>query len=238
MKKSRSSRRRLINTFGFSALYLFTSSVGGYLLFAWLMGISYVLGAFASVFVGEPLTFYEIFSIKTMIAGISYLVGIPILVYILSLASSKIKSVTFFAGITFFLTLCAEYYAHSPFFLQDHHLNNSVFYLVVLLYIGTKTLLLTYIWKLFIRDNVVSDLPIKTYLVAAFALAVLFIPVYLATAEGSYIPLGRYLFDNHLVNIFFLDQSGYLLITLSLYVVIFVAIVAKILHVVSHRKSK
>ncbi len=237
MKKWRSSHRYLINTLGFSALYLFTSSVGGYLLFAWLMGISFFLGAFASVVTGQPLTFYENSVFKTIIAGISYIVGIPVLVYLLNLASTKIKSVTFFAGVTFFLTLFAEYYAHSRFFIQDHHLNNPIFYLVVLLYIGTKTLLLTYIWKLLIRDNVASDLPIKTYLVAAFALAVLFIPVYLATVEGSYIPLGRYLFDNHLVNIFFLDQSGYLLVTLSLYVVMFVAIVAKVLRLVGKRSK-
>ncbi len=227
MKKSGSARRFRINALGFSSLYIFTSTIGGYVLFSWLLGVSYLLHS-----ISEGLTKDSLF------LGLIYLVGIPVLIYVLHVVLPKIKSVTFFACITFLLTICAEYYAHTSFFTQDHHLNNPVFYLVVFLYIGIKTFLLTYIWKLLVRDHITSDLPLKTYLVSALVLVVLFIPIYSAIAEGTYVRLGGYLFDKYLVNIFFLDQGGYMLITLSLYVLIFVAIVGKILNVLGYGTNK
>jgi hypothetical protein len=225
-----------VNIIGFSLIYLLSTYLGSGLIVLVFFGIS-------AIFMGFPLSFYlgspvignsgtsELSAtpfLLVLIGIVAFLLGTAIL-YGLSKVLRKISSVKTFAVTAFFTLLITHIIGFQGFFTIDHHVLNPAFYALVLSYLALITCLLTYIWKVLILENSKTSFPWKVYGISLIIVAPAARFILLPLAD-SYTPFHDFLFKHFLINIYFLDWSGYWEILGIMTMLITLAVVTKLLH--------
>ncbi|MBP9797887.1 hypothetical protein KBC70_01945 [Candidatus Woesebacteria bacterium] len=215
----------LINRLGFSFIYLLATYLGSSFLFIAFYGFSMVsLGIGSPVSPGLPLF------LLALVAGIAGLVIGLLTVIGITKVIQKVTSIKTFAMSTFFILLCTHIIGFLGLFTIHHHVFNPAFYLLVVSYLSLMTALLTYLWKTLILKNSKTNLPWKVYGLS-FLLTIISERYVLShLADNTYSKFHDFLFDRFLINIYFLDWSGYWELMTILTMLISLSIVTKLLY--------